>query len=435
MIRRAALIMAIAVLSGPAFAAGKPRDDPAIAALNSPERLVTIGSHARVSGDFMLALSFYERALGIDAGYLPALRAATEVALAVRLPEALAFAERWVSKQPQDGLAHLAVGAALVQQNRPTEAQKAFALAEAAGGPPAAIAVQRGIAFDLLGQSRSAQIAYADALQRAPGDRSILEYLALSFAIGGDDAAAMQLLQPEAEKASGQPSFERTLVLIHALAGRQDLARRIATSNLPPQASAAVGDLLQRIAALPTAGDKAAAVHLGVLPDAGRPVPAPPQVAVVAPPAPAAAPPAPAEAAAPRVDTPLPRVAEARPIEARPPAVKPVAIRPPPKPEPMPAGLPRLSPKALKAEQIWVQIGSSRERILLVEEHAKLKKKARGLLNGYNAYVQNAGGTQRLLVGPFRTMPDAQKAVKRLKSGKLDALVNRIAAGAGITPL
>ncbi|MBW7945256.1 MAG: SPOR domain-containing protein [Sphingomonadaceae bacterium] len=446
MMRAAAAFLLLAATADPSLAqARKEKDDAAVAALNNPARLVTIGDHARTSSDFMLALSFYERALGIDPGFVPALRASTEVALAMRMPQALSYAERWVRATPKDGLAHLAVGAALVQQNRPTEAQKSFALSEAAGGPPAAIAMQRGLAFDLLGQSRNAQIAYADAMQRVPGDRSVVEHLALSLAIGGDNEAAMQLLQPEAEKASGQPSFERTLVLVHALGGRLDLARRIATANLSPQASAAAGDVLERITSLPTPAAKAAAVHLGILPDVGRPAREAPATVQVPAPAPApqqTAPPPPEPepetvAQAPVIETPPPRAPEpvpAKPAAEKPAAEQPVAARLAPKPEPLPAGLPKLSAAQLKAAHVWLQLSSSPDRALVASDLARFKRKASAISN-YNAYVQDAGGTHRLLIGPFRSADDAQKVSRRLKAAGVDSYINRAPAGSAIAPL
>lgn len=437
MMRAAAALLLLAATADPSLAqARKEKDDAAVAALNNPARLVTIGDHARTSSDFMLALSFYERALGIDPGFVPALRASTEVALAMRMLQALSYAERWVRATPKDGLAHLAVGAALVQQNRPTEAQKSFALSEAAGGPPAAIAMQRGLAFDLLGQSRNAQIAYADAMQRVPGDRSVVEHLALSLAIGGDNEAAMQLLQPEAEKASGQPSFERTLVLVHALGGRLDLARRIATANLSPQASAAAGDVLERITSLPTPAAKAAAVHLGILPDVGRPAREAPATVQAPAPAPQQTAPPPPEpetvAQAPVIEAPPPRAPE--PVPAKPAAEQPVAARPAPKPEPLPAGLPKLSAAQLKAAHVWLQLSSSPDRALVASDLARFKRKASAIGN-YNAYVQDAGGTHRLLIGPFRSADDAQKVSRRLKAAGVDSYINRAPAGSAIAPL
>ncbi len=443
--RVAAALLLACVAAGPVLAAEKPRRDEAVQALSNPERLVQIGNHGRASGDYMLALSFYERALAIDADFVPALRAATEVALALRLPQAQTYAERWVSKAPRDGLAHLAVGAALVQQNRPAEAMKSIDLAAAAGGPQAAIAVQRGLAFDLLGQSRNAQIAFADALQQAPGDRAIVEYLALSLAIGGDDAAATQLLRPEAEKGVGQPSFERTVVLVHALAGRIDQAQRIAAANLPPQSATTIGELLRRVANLRDARQKAAALHLGILPDADQLSVATEAANREAVPATASLPqmasndisrarPATTQSIAVQLAPGIVRT-DPKPAESTPPAPKPAVLRPPPRPEPMPAGMLRLSPAALKAEHVWLQLASSPDRAMLATDHAKLKKKARGMLNGYNAYVQDAGTTHRLLVGPFRSMADAIRARSLLKAGGIDALASRIPAGSAIGPL
>ncbi|MBB4631833.1 SPOR domain-containing protein [Sphingosinicella soli] len=436
MIRAATAFLLIAATADPSLAqARKEKEDTAVAALSNPARLVTIGDHARASSDFMLALSFYERALGIDPGFVAALRASTEVSLAMRMPQALSYAERWVRATPKDGLAHLAVGAALVQQNRPTEAQKSFALAEAAGGPLAAIAMQRGLAFDLLGQSKNAQIAYADAMQRVPGDRSIIEHLALSLAIGGDNEAAMQLLQPEADLASGQASFERTLVLVHALGGRLDLARRIATANLSPQAASAAGDVLERITSLPTPAAKAAAVHLGILPDTARPpqvqAQAQVQAEVKAPEVVQASPPEPIVEQARVIESPPPR---AEPAPAKPAAAKPAAGKPAPKAEPLPAGLPKLSPAQLRAAYIWLQLSSSPERGLVAGDLARFKRKA-GAIGNYNAYVQSAAGTHRLLIGPFRSADDAQKVSRRLKAAGVDSYINRAPAGSSIAPL
>lgn len=167
-------LIALLVAVAPIVANAADKRSEGLQALQDPERLVSIGNHARASGDPMLALSFYDRALQVDPGNLPALRAATETALSQNWPQSLGLAERWVSREPRNALAHLAVGSGLLIQNRPTEAMQALSMSEAAGGPKSAIALQCGMALDLLGQPRDAQISYAAALQNAPDDLTVL---------------------------------------------------------------------------------------------------------------------------------------------------------------------------------------------------------------------------------------------------------------------
>src|SRR3546814_16429872 len=69
---------------------------------------------------------------------------------------------------------------------------------------------------------------------------------------------------------AGNSEFQRTLVMVHALAGRVDLAEQIASANLSRAAASAARDLLARVAHLRTVQAKAAAVHLGILPDVSR---------------------------------------------------------------------------------------------------------------------------------------------------------------------
>jgi Flp pilus assembly protein TadD len=428
MIVRVALAVAIASLSASpaALAADKKAQDP----LRDPDRLVSIGNNARANGDGALALNFYDRAIALDATHLPALRAAAEVALALAAPDAKTRAERWLAREPKSALAILATARAEVQQNQPEAALALLRRAEAAGGPPAAIAVQRGIANDLLGRPRDAQVEYAKAMSAAPGDLAVLQNMALSLAIAGDDAAALQLLQPYDRSMKGTPAFERTLVLVHALSGRVDVATRIAEASLPPEAGASIRALLGRLSQLRSPMLKAAAVHLGTLPAEAA------SVALQAPPA-VTAPPSSARevAAAPVVEAPpVAEVAKpAAPMLTASPPAKPTAKPAPP--AAMPKPLARLSPAALKASQLWVQIGSTPDPRLLPAEHAALKKKAAGIIDAYHAYVQIAGTAHRLLIGPFAQPADASRVATRLKARRIGALVARTPAGVPIRPL
>jgi cell division septation protein DedD len=106
-----------------------------------------------------------------------------------------------------------------------------------------------------------------------------------------------------------------------------------------------------------------------------------------------------------------------------------------PPPAPLPAALPRLSETELKASQIWVQLASTPDRGMLPAELGRLRHKARGDLNAYNAYVQQSGAANRLLVGPFKSNADASRLEDRLEDRHIDALVSRTPAGSDISPL
>jgi hypothetical protein len=122
----------------------------------------------------------------------------------------------------------------------------------------------RGLAYDLLGNQEAAQTDYRAALMGADRDEA-RRRLALSLAISGKKALALEALQPLLQRRDVAAQRVRALVL--AVDG--DLAgAKAALDFTMPGASARMDPFFRRLPML-TPVQKAAAVHLGIFPESG----------------------------------------------------------------------------------------------------------------------------------------------------------------------
>jgi hypothetical protein len=174
---------------------------------------------------------------------------------------------------------------------------------------------------------------------------------------------------------------------------------------------------------------KAAAVNLGIFPDSGQPA-----YAYV--PSPGARSPA---YSAPQQPTPPPpvrqppsaNIAGALPIPGdrlasidellRAPGLRPAAERPAPaasraKPqgEPTPDG-------GTAKPRVWVQLASGSNPEALTGQFRRIKSRHRDLLDGIGGYVAESPTRARLLIGPFRSLKDANIIVEDLATVRVDA--------------
>ena len=177
-----------------------------------------------------------------------------------RLPPA--FSRGPTSRTRRSPLPQAGMGAVSVANGDPQAALPYFKRAQKLGASVASFAVDRGLAYDLLGQQAQAQ---ADYRLRSTG-RDLDEArrrLALSLAIGGDQAGALQIsrrCRPRAIRRPARPRLractDRRLQLGDPGHQRRD-ARFIRRCRTAPAASS--GALCR--------AQKAAAVNLGVFPD------------------------------------------------------------------------------------------------------------------------------------------------------------------------
>ena len=94
------------------------------------------------------------------------------------------------SPQPQAGM-----GAAMVSDGDAYGAMRYFERARQLGATPAMIGADRGLAYDLIGRHSDAQADYRAALVGRDADEA-RRRLALSLAITGDKAGALETLSP-----------------------------------------------------------------------------------------------------------------------------------------------------------------------------------------------------------------------------------------------
>lgn len=182
---------------------------------------------------------------------------------------ALGFLRRADEVSPGNGRIKAQIGKAMLRHNDPLAAIRAFDDAERAGADTAAMAGDRGLAHDLVGDNAMAQRYYQQALARAP-DAEVTRRLALSLAIGGDRAAAEKVLAPQIAQSDRAAWRVRTFIL--AIAGQPDEAVAVANSSMPPQLAAGIAPYLRYLTRL-TPAQQAAAANFGRFPraaDIGR---------------------------------------------------------------------------------------------------------------------------------------------------------------------
>lgn len=360
------------------------------------------------------ALAGYLRALATEPRDFQSLIGAGNAALALGDTMAAAgFFGRAEEVAPNNPLPQAGMGAAMVLSGDADGALVYFQRAVALKGSVLTFAADRGLAYDLLGRHAEAQADYRLALMGTDRDEA-RRRLALSLAITGNKAEAIQTLGPL--MARGDSAAARCRALVLALTGDSEGARRTIEAVLPGS-SYQMDPFFRRLPSL-SSRDKAAAVNLGIFPDtAGTPYTAPPaQVASNAgngdrlasidellgrydtAPQPAATPPA-----APQNFPPATRVAS---IPQR------TAQRAAP-----------VKPKATVSsdKRYWVQLASGANAAALPDEFRRIRRRKPDYFEGISGYVAETDGRSRLLIGPFRDRRDADTFADSLEDERIDA--------------
>ncbi|WP_267397706.1 MULTISPECIES: SPOR domain-containing protein [unclassified Sphingomonas] len=200
------------------------------------------------------------RALAVNPRDVNALISAGELSLGLGdLSGAASLFARAEKVSPGNAGIKAGQGSILVRSERPGEALRYFAQAEAAGLAPSAFAADRGLAYDLIGEQERAQRDYRLALKAGP-DAEITKRYALSLGISGKRDAALEQLDPLLRGSDRSAWRIRAFVL--AMGGDTAGAEKIATTMLPPGMAGGLQPFFQRLPSLP-ATDRAFAVHFG----------------------------------------------------------------------------------------------------------------------------------------------------------------------------
>ena len=371
------------------------------------------------------ALARHVRTLASRPSDFGALVGAGKAALEIGDVQAAAgFFARADEVSPRSPLPQVGMGAVSVANGEARAAMLYFNRALQLGAPLSTVASERGLAYDLLGQQGEAQADYRAALN-GPDATEARRRLALSLAISGDKAAALQALAPLS--ARGDAGAGRVRAFVLALTG-DSRGAMIAIDAAMPGSWSRVSPFLQRLPSLQP-GEKAAAVNLGIFPDSSSPALASNAVS-----SPYSAPsvtsssvtadrlasidellrsPPPAAPAAQPSWHAAPQVAYAAP-----------AVR---KPAP-----PRVTANQRK---IWLQLASGHNSDALPDQFRRLKARNRELFDGITGFVAKSPDRARLVIGPFRGASDAETFREDLGTVGVDAFTWTNSESDQIVPL
>lgn len=179
---------------------------------------------------------------------------------------AIGFYQRALTIQPTDVALKSGLAGAYVLSEDPFTAIDLFDEAERSGQIDPARLADRGLAFDLIGDSQTAQTYYRQSLAGAPSEET-LRRLALSQAISRDRKGMEQTLAPLLQQQDKAAWRTRSIGL--AIMGQADEAEAIAHQTMPADMAAAITAYLRYMPRL-TAAQQAAAGNLGRFPRAAE---------------------------------------------------------------------------------------------------------------------------------------------------------------------
>lgn len=140
------------------------------------------------------------------------------------------------ASHPEDGALQAKIGKMLLTSGRAGEAIEMLERSASAPGVEWKTLSALGSAYDQQGQYARAREKYRAALDLQPGELSIQNNMAMSFALEGKLAEAEKILRAAVAQpgVAAQPRIRQNLALVVGLQGHFDEARKIASEDLPP---------------------------------------------------------------------------------------------------------------------------------------------------------------------------------------------------------
>jgi Flp pilus assembly protein TadD len=154
---------------------------------------------------------------------------------------------------PDDGALQSKIGKQLLAAGRGGEAIEMLERASRAPGADWKTLSALGSAYDQQGSHSLARDSYKAALAQNPGELSVQNNMAMSFALEGQLPQAEKILRAAVAQpgVAAQPRIRQNLALVVGLQGHYDEARKIASEDLPPEEVDANLAYLQQMMAQP----------------------------------------------------------------------------------------------------------------------------------------------------------------------------------------
>ena len=205
--------------------------------------------------------------LGRNPRDMDALIEAGQAALTVGdVDAAVGFFRRAEQVSPGNPRVKAGLARALVRSGNPYDALPLFDDAERAGAMDPAIALDRGLAYDLVADNASAQRYYRQALAGGQNDEATRR-LAISLAIAGDKRTSGTTLSPLLMRQDKASWRARAFAL--AIMGQTDEAITVVNGTLPAGLAAGIVPYLRYMPRL-TPAQQAAAANFGQFPRASE---------------------------------------------------------------------------------------------------------------------------------------------------------------------
>ncbi len=200
--------------------------------------LVRVADSMRDAGDVAGAIPFYRRAHQLDI-----LQPTPLIHLALALHTVRAYAEasrtwRTALKLDSDNADALrGYGYSLIALNKP---QLAIDQLRRSNEVEEDVRSYNGlgVAYDMIGDARGAQVHYRLGLQLAPDNMTLLNNLGLSLALSGDFPQSINLLLQVVGSAVATARHRQNLALAYGLSGQMKQAAAVARQDLDEQAVA-----------------------------------------------------------------------------------------------------------------------------------------------------------------------------------------------------
>lgn len=201
-------------------------------AAENPAGLLRIGEGFERSGDYVGARKLYAQAMEAAPDLVEAKIAYARVSGKAGFgDEAVAELTLLLEQNPNDRKALLTLARVHSDAERYTSAYSVLQRLTDLGAAELAL---RGQVAHAVGRHEEGHAGLVAALDSAPGDPSILEAAALSFAIRGEYAGAVGLLRQAMDRPALGQNAQQSLALVYALSGQRQLALQLARDVVPP---------------------------------------------------------------------------------------------------------------------------------------------------------------------------------------------------------
>ncbi len=251
-------------------------------AANDPQALARIAEAAVQAGDVQSATAFLGRAARLaPADAQLQIRYARTLAEAGQLDEALRVLRQAQSRAPDDAAVSMVLGRHLVSMHKADVAAGVFRRGLAAHPSDTALLVALGVALDLGRDQQGAQAAYRSALAIKPDLVAARNDIALSLALSGRTAEAIQQLSDLRADLVGRgaepnqvATVDGNLALAYGMAGNVQRAMKTEGTALKPADAAQNARIYSALAGSPLLGVSAGAPGSGAKDVSGLTAPA-----------------------------------------------------------------------------------------------------------------------------------------------------------------